>query len=107
MNNKQNDIIPDIDQQPQSTHRKPNHITGLPDSKSALTLSDQSSFHIPNAKEFKDKLDLMDDQTFDNIYLKLIQERDRKEKFQLPELNTENGMWRDEDLGDEDIVRNY
>lgn len=103
MNNKQNDIRSDIDQQSQPTYHKPNHTTDLPDSNSALRLHDQSSFHIPNAKEFKDKLDLMDDQTFNSIYLKLIQKKDEKEKFQLPELNTDRKLWRDEDLGDEDV----
>lgn len=78
MNNKQNDIRSDIDRQSQSTHRKPDHLTDLSDSNSASTLHDQSSFHIPTAKEFKDKLNLMDDKAFNDIYLKLIQKRDRK-----------------------------
>lgn len=103
MNNKQNDIRSDIDQQPQPTYRKPYHLTDLSDLKSASTLHDQSLFHIPTAEEFKDKLSLMDDKAFDDIYLKLIQERDQNEEFHLPELNTDKKLWIDEDLGDEDI----
>ena len=108
MNNKQNDIRSDIDQQSQSTHRKLDHLTDLPDSNSASTLPDQKSFHILTVEEFKDKLNLMDDKAFDDIYLKLIQERDRKKEFHLSELNTENGVWEDEDINEiEDIRDQY
>lgn len=101
--NKQNDRHINTNHHSQPTSTKPNQSITLSDVKSAQASNDQKSFRIPTTKEFKDKLDLMNDKTFDNIYLKLIQERDRKEKFHLPDLNTENGIWKDEELGDEDI----
>lgn len=47
----------------------------------------------------------MDDKAFDDIYLELIQKRDRKEKFQLPDLNTENGVWNRDDINDIEALR--